>query len=183
MIYELCTERLLLRQWKDSDLEPFAKLTSNPEVMQFFPKLLNHDESNALAEQIKFLISIKGWGLWAVELIETQEFIGCIGLHPQPSKFEFSPCVEIGWRIDPKYWNRGYASEGAEACLNFAFEELKLDEIVAFTSKDNFASQKVMEKIGMTFSHDFLHPDLDDSHPLREEKLYRIKKQDFNSKF
>lgn len=180
MIYELCTERLLLRQWKDSDYVPFAQITSNPEVMKYFPKLLDEYESNALAEQIKFIIDVKGWGVWAVELLETQEFIGCIGLHPQPSKFEFSPCIEIGWRIDPKFWNQGYATEGAEACLRFAFEELKLEEIVAFTAKNNLVSQKVMEKIGMTFSHDFLHPDFDDEHPLREEKLYRIKKQDFS---
>jgi len=179
MIYELHTERLLLRQWKDSDYKPFAKMTSNPEVMRFFPKLLNEYESNALAEQIKFLIEIKGWGLWAVELLETQEFIGCIGLHSQPSKFDFSPCTEIGWRLDPKFWNKGYASEGAQACLQFAFEELQLEEVVAFTSKHHRASQKVMEKIGMKFSHDFLHPDFDEQHPLQEEKLYRIEKQDF----
>lgn len=179
MIYELCTDRLLLRQWQPSDLETFAKITSNPEVMQFFPKILNRQQSDELANQIKYLIEIKGWGLWAVELLETQEFIGCIGMHPQPSKFDFSPCIEIGWRLDPKFWNRGYATEGAHACLRFAFEELGFEEIVAFTAKHNLASQKVMEKIGMRFSHDFLHPDFDDHHPLREEKLYRIKKQDF----
>lgn len=179
MIYELCTDRLLLRQWQPSDLETFAKITSNPEVMQFFPKILNRQQSDELANQIKYLIEIKGWGLWAVELLETQEFIGCIGMHPQPSKFDFSPCIEIGWRLDPKFWNRGYATEGAHACLRFAFEELGFEEIVAFTAKHNLASQKVMEKIGMRFSHDFLHPDFEDHHPLREEKLYRIKKQDF----
>ena len=179
MIYELCTDRLLLRQWQPSDLEAFAKITSNPEVMQFFPKILNRQQSDELANQIKYLIEIKGWGLWAVELLETQEFIGCIGLHPQPSKFDFSPCIEIGWRLDTKFWNQGNATEGAHACLRFAFEELGFEEIVAFTAKHNFSSQKVMEKIGMRFSHDFLHPDFDDHHPLREEKLYRIKKQDF----
>lgn len=179
MIYELCTDRLLLRQWKDSDYEPFSLITSNPEVMNFFPKILNRQESDALAKQIKYLIDIKGWGLWAVELLETQEFIGCIGMHPQPSKFDFSPCIEIGWRIDPKFWNQGYATEGAEACLRFAFEELVFDEIVAFTSQDNLASQKVMQKIGMHFSHDFLHPDFAEGHRLREEKLYRIQKKDF----
>ncbi|MFT0693293.1 GNAT family N-acetyltransferase [Acinetobacter bereziniae] len=179
MIYELCTDRLLLRQWQPSDLEAFAKITSNPEVMQFFPKILNRQQSDELANQIKYLIEIKGWGLWAVELLETQELIGCIGLHPQASKFDFSPCIEIGWQLDPKFWNQGYATEGAHACLRFAFEELGFEEIVAFTAKHNFSSQKVMEKIGMRFSHDFLHPDFDDHHPLREEKLYRIKKQDF----
>ena len=113
MIYELFTDRLLLRQWKDSDLEPFAQLTSNPEVMQYFPKRLNHQESDEIADKIRQLIAENGWGLWAVELLETQEFIGCIGLHAQPTKFEFSPCIEIGWRIDPKFWNKGYATEGA----------------------------------------------------------------------
>ena len=179
MIYELCTDRLLLRQWKDSDYEPFAQITSNPEVMRYFPKTLDRQQSDELANRIKYLIGIKGWGVWAVELLETHEFIGCIGLHPQPSKFEFSPCIEIGWRLDPKFWNKGYATEGAEACLRFAFEELGFQEIVAFTAKDNLVSQKVMKKIGMSFSHDFLHPEFDDTHPLREEKLYRILKQDF----
>ena len=179
MIYEICTDRLLLRQWQDSDYAPFAKISSNAEVMQYFPKILNRQESDELADKIRTLIAENGWGLWAVELLETQEFIGCIGMHAQPTKFDFSPCIEIGWRLDPQFWNHGYATEGAEACLRFAFEELYFQEIVAFTSKNNIASQKVMEKLGMTFSHDFLHPDLDDTHPLREEKLYRIQKQDF----
>ncbi|MFW1734116.1 GNAT family N-acetyltransferase [Acinetobacter sp. ULE_I001] len=183
MIYELCTDRLLLRQWQASDYDAFAKITANPEVMQFFPKILNREQSDELANQIKYLIEIKGWGLWAVELIETQEFIGCVGLHQQPSKFEFSPCIEIGWRLDPKFWNKGYATEAAQACLRFAFEELNFQEIVAFTSKHNFASQNVMKKIGMSFSHDFLHPDFDEHHPLHEEKLYRIQKQDFQFEY
>lgn len=180
MIYELCTDRLLLRQWKSTDYTPFAEMTSNPEVMKFFTSsVLNRKQSDELVDKIKYLIEVKGWGLWAAELLETQEFIGCIGMHPQPDKYEFSPCVEIGWRIHPKFWNQGYATEGAKACLQFAFEELGFGEIVAFTSKDNLASQNVMKKIGMTFSNNFNHPDLDENHPLREEKLFRILKQDF----
>lgn len=149
--------------------------------MQFFPKILDCQQSDELATHIKSLIDTNSWGLWAVELIETQEFIGCIGIHPQPEKFDFSPCIEVGWRIDPKFWNKGYATEGAQACLDLAFQELGFEEIVAFTSKHNHASQKVMQKIGMTFSHNFFHPDLDEQHPLHEEMLYRIHKQDFNS--
>lgn len=178
MIYELCTDRLLLRQWKDSDFEAFAAITSNLEVMQYFPKLLNRDETYAWIDQVKYLLDVKGWGLWAIELVETQEFIGCVGLHSQVDKFEFSPCVEIGWRLDPKFWGKGYATEGAQACLKFAFEVLDLPEVVAFTVDHNLASKNVIQKLSMTYSHDFLYPDLDDSHPLKIQKLYKIQKQE-----
>lgn len=97
------TERLILRQWKESDSEPFIKMGLDEDVMRFFPKLLPATESISLIQRISALIDENGWGFWAVELKETQEIIGFIGLHNQPEQFDFSPCIEIGWRIAANY--------------------------------------------------------------------------------
>ena len=148
MIYELCTDRLLLRQWKDSDFEAFAAITSNLEVMQYFPKLLNRDETYAWIDQVKYLLDVKGWGLWAIELVETQEFIGCVGLHSQVDKFEFSPCVEMGWRLDPKFWGKGYATEATNAWIEYAKNQLNVHTLYASAHTENIASQNVLKKCG-----------------------------------
>mgnify|MGYP000312505061 CR=1 FL=1 len=86
---------------------------------------------DALAQTFQQFINQNGWGFWAVELKHSQEFIGFTGLHAQPERFDFSPCVEIGWRLDSKFWHQGYATEAARACLYFAFSVLDLDEVVA----------------------------------------------------
>ncbi len=100
------TERLILRKWKESDSEPFIKMGLDEDVMRFFPKLLSPTESISLIQRISALIDKNGWGFWAVELKETQEFIGFIGLHNQPEQFDFSPCIEIGWRIATEHWKK-----------------------------------------------------------------------------
>lgn len=100
------TQRLILRQWKESDSEPFIKMGLDEDVMRFFPKLLSATESISLIQRISALIDENGWGFWAVELKETQEFIGFIGLHNQPEQFDFSPCIEIGWRIATEHWKK-----------------------------------------------------------------------------
>jgi RimJ/RimL family protein N-acetyltransferase len=88
----------------------------------------------------------------------------------------FTPAIEIGWRLDQKFWRCGLAAEGATAVLNFAFSTLKLKEVVAFTSKINYPSMKLMEKIGMRRDEkgDFNHPNLEEGNPLRQHVLYRI---------
>ncbi|WP_233638833.1 GNAT family N-acetyltransferase, partial [Citrobacter cronae] len=92
------TSRLILRPWEDKDKAPFAALNADPDVMRFFPAPLQRTESDNLAARFQEGITERGWGFWAVELKETQQFVGCVGLHPQPDKFHFSPCTEIGWR-------------------------------------------------------------------------------------
>ena len=177
MCIQLETPHLILRQWQDSDLAPFYQLNSNSQVMQYFPKLLDKAESDQLAFRIQSLIQQNEWGFWALELKSSQKFIGFTGLHYQPTLFDFSPCTEIGWRLDPQYWGKGYATEAALRCLEFAFNQLNLDEVVAFTAKQNLRSQAVMERIGMTYKLDFHHPELDDQSPLREHKLFGILKE------
>ncbi len=176
----LQTERLILRQWRESDLEPFAALNKDPKVMEFFPSLKTYEESEAHMRQMAELIEKNGWGLWAVSLIENGEFIGFTGLHKVTFEAHFTPAVEIGWRLAANHWGKGYATEGAKAALTFGFEILKLDEIVSFTTVNNVRSRHVMEKIGMHHNpkDDFDHPKIPVGHPLSRHVLYRK----FNSK-
>jgi RimJ/RimL family protein N-acetyltransferase len=170
------TERLLLRRWLPMDQEPFAALNADPRVMEHFPSTLSREQSDALVEQIEASFDQNGFGLWAVEVPNIARFVGFIGLAVPRFEAHFTPCVEIGWRIAPEYWNRGYASEGARAALAFGFETLQLEEIVSFTVPGNLRSRRVMEKIGMEHNDadDFDHPLLPPGHPLRRHVLYRI---------
>ena len=176
---QLETPRLIIRQWKTSDFEPFAQLNADPEVMAHFPATLSKAESDTLAHKIQSSIAENGWGFWAIELKERHQFIGFTGLHNQPEQFEFSPCVEIGWRFAKEYWHQGYATEAAEACLNFAFQDLNLKEVVAFTATSNQPSEKVMQRLGMTFIQKFNHPALKQDSPLRGHILYKMTKNEY----
>lgn len=173
------TARLRLRQWRAEDYIAFAAMGSNPQVMEYFPKLLTRAESDAMIDRMKSIIDTQGWGFWAVELKHNQQFIGFTGLHDQPTQFSFSPCVEIGWRLDQAYWGQGYAPEAAQAALAFAFDQLKLEKVVAFTTVDNAKSQKVMQKLNMKYVTQFQHPALAKDHPLSWHVLYEILQKDF----
>jgi RimJ/RimL family protein N-acetyltransferase len=172
------THRLLLRRWRDSDREPFARLNSDPRVMQLFPALLSREESDRIVGRIEAHFEKHGFGLFVAELRHEGTFIGFVGLAVPGFQASFTPCVEIGWRIAAEYWNQGFATEGAREVLRYAFDSLALDEIVSFTVPANLASRRVMEKIGMTRApeDDFDHPSLPEGHPLRRNVLYRIRR-------
>ncbi|MEA5508684.1 GNAT family N-acetyltransferase [Crocosphaera sp. UHCC 0190] len=172
---EILTPRLKLREWKEEDKEPFFCLSSDPKVMEFMPKLLSKEESNSLVERIKIHFQEHGYGLFSVELLNENTFIGFIGLYIPRFQTYFTPCVEIGWRLAYKYWGKGYATEGAKAVLNYGFNQLQLSEIVSFTVPNNVRSRRVMEKIGMTFFDYFDHPLLPVGHPLSKHVLYKKK--------
>jgi RimJ/RimL family protein N-acetyltransferase len=169
------TERLRLRQWRDADREPFAKMNADPRVMQFFPCCLSREESDALAVRIELKIEERGFGLYAAELRESSAFTGFIGLSVPGFQAHFTPCIEIGWRIAAEHWNRGLATEGARAVVRHAFDALHLESLVSFTAAQNLPSRRVMEKIGMTRNpdEDFDHPNLPAGHWLRRHVLYR----------
>lgn len=169
------TERLILRRWKDSDFEPFAALNNDPKVMEFFPALLTPNQSRDMIAMIEDHFEREGFGLWAVELKESEEFIGFVGLNKPTFKTNFTPCVEIGWRLSHKFWGKGYAPEAAKAVLDAGFELFELKEIVSFTAAVNHRSMRVMEKIGMVSdpAENFNHPRLADGHPLQLHVLYR----------
>jgi ribosomal-protein-alanine N-acetyltransferase len=172
----ITTERLLLRRWKPEDLEPFAAMNADPLVMRFFPSMLTREQSLDGVKRVEAHFERHGWGLFAAE--HESEFIGYIGLFHVPFQASFTPAVEIGWRLAAQYWNRGLATEGARACLDFGFSKLGLAEIVAFTATSNAPSMRVMEKIGMLHDvgGDFDHPRVAQGHPLRRHVLYRAKR-------
>ena len=172
---QLRTARLLLRRWRPEDREPFARLNADPRVVEFLPKALTREESDAVADRIAAHFQQHGFAQWAVEIPGITPFAGFIGLSIPRFEAHFTPCVEIGWRLDADHWNRGYATEGARAALEFGFRELGLQEIVSFTVPANVRSRRVMEKLGMTHSpsDDFYQPALPEGHPLRRHVLYR----------
>jgi RimJ/RimL family protein N-acetyltransferase len=172
----LKTERLVLRRWRYSDREPFAAMNADPEVMEHFPATLTPDESGALIDRIEARFEEDGFGLWALEIAETGQFIGFTGLAVPGFKAHFTPAVEIGWRLTRSSWGHGYAGEAARRALTFAFDDLELAEVVSFTSHTNLRSQMVMERIGMINdpADDFDHPALDEGHPLRRHVLWRM---------
>jgi RimJ/RimL family protein N-acetyltransferase len=172
----LTTPRLLLRPWRDADLEPFAALNADPEVMAHFPKPLDRTESDQVAARMRTAFAQRGFGWWAVEVPGKAPFIGFIGLSVPSFAAHFMPCVEIGWRLARAHWGKGYATEGAQAALDFAFGKLGLREVVAFTTTTNLPSQAVMRRLGMRHSpaDDFDHPNLPEGHRLRRHVLYSI---------
>lgn len=175
------TERLLLRPWKEEDLEPFAQLNADPKVREYFPGLLSRQESDRAVDLMSQLIDKFGWGFWAASLIETGELIGTIGLNNVHFTAHFTPAVEIGWRLAVKYWGKGYATEGARAALRYGFEVLNLEEIVSFAVSENMPSRAVMERIGMHYDpkDDFDHPSFSLDDPLRKHVLYRLKLEEW----
>ena len=171
---ELRTERLMLRRWRESDLDPWAAMNADPEVREHFGDLLSREQSAASIASFEADLAERGWGWWAVEVPATGEFIGFCGLDPVDDNMSFTG-VEIGWRLTRSAWGHGYATEGARACLAFGFDTLELAEIVAVTSTTNERSQAVMRRIGMTHDAgaDFDHPEVPEG-PLRRHVLYRI---------
>ena len=173
MATTLRTERLILRRWREDDRGPFAALNVDPAVMEFFVNPLTRAESDDFVDRIEAHFDEHGWGLWAVEVAATGEFTGFVGLW-RPN---WDPSlVEVGWRLAKQHWGYGYAPEAAIAAVDDGFNRLGLREIVSFTSTDNFKSQRVMQKIGMTRdpADDFDHPNIPEGHPLRRHVLYRI---------
>lgn len=177
----LKTKRLLLRPWKESDLEPFAQLNADPRVMEYFPAVLSCKESDDLAKRMIAKLETQGWGFWAVSIPEIADFIGFIGLAKLSFDAPFTPAVEIGWRIAFEHWGNGYAAEGARAALAYGFETLHLNEIVSFTAVPNMRSRRVMEKIGMHHDpkDDFDHPKIAEGHPLKKHVLYRLRQDEW----
>lgn len=173
-VRELETQRLLLRQWRDSDYSAFALMSADAETMRYFPSTLTEQESHSMADRCRALIEQRGWGFWVAEYKATQEFIGFIGLHVPSAELPFSPCVEIGWRLARHAWGKGLATEGATAVLDFAFRGLGLSEVVAFTALNNSRSERVMQRLGMVRDAlSFEHPSLPEGHALRKHVLYR----------
>ncbi len=175
-IFEILTERLILRELRTSDLGVLVRMNADPQAMEYFPGILSREETDAMAGRVREHWKKHGFGWWAVERREDGEFLGLTGLSHPRFEAHFTPCVEIGWRLAAPYWGKGYATEAATTALRLGFERLGLDEIVSFTVPQNRRSRRVMEKLGMSRSEadDFDHPNVPEHHPLRRHVLYRI---------
>ncbi len=152
--------------------EPFAAMNADPAVMEFFPRTYSRGESDASFARILKHWSDRGFGIWAVEIQD--QFAGFLGLGHVRFEASFTPAVEIGYRLMPGFWRRGIATEAGAAALRFGFEQLELEEVVAYTIPANLRSRRVMEKLGMRYSVDFEHPELEQGHPMRRCVLYRL---------
>jgi ribosomal-protein-alanine N-acetyltransferase len=166
--------RVRLRQWEDRDCGSFAELNADPVAMQYFPSVLTRAESDAVVERLRAVIEEKGWGFWCLEI--DGHCAGFTGLNLPTFDAPFMPAMEIGWRMLPRYWGRGYATEAARLSLDYGFGVLNANEIVAFTPLANARSRAVMERLGMRrdSAGDFDHPRVAVGHPLRRHVLYRI---------
>jgi len=173
----LRTERLLLREWRDSDLAPFAALNADPSVVRYLPRPLTRQESDDFVRRrIHPSFAAHGFGLWAVERLDTGVFIGFVGLTEQTFQAPFTPAVEVGWRLARAHWGHGFATEAARASIDLGFGEAGLTEIVSMTVPANRRSRAVMERLGMTrdAEADFDHPRVPTGSPLVAHVLYRL---------
>lgn len=154
------TARLLLRRWRDDDVDPFAAMCSDPEVMRYIGSGATRTRAQAQAsiESYQHDWEEKGFGLWAVELLDDGEFLGFTGLSEPTFLPEIMPAVEIGWRFARQSWGKGYASEAARAALEYGLNDLGLSEIVSIYQAENHASERIMQKLGMFFDRDAIDP-------------------------
>lgn len=170
---EIRTQRLLLRDWRESDLAPWAAMNADPEVREHLGPLLTPEQATASARKFQADLERNGYGFWAVEVRDTGEFVGFAGLDPVDPGMPFTG-IEAGWRLARAAWGNGYATEAARAVLAYGFDTVGLPEILAVTTATNLRSQAVMRRLGMTTdpADDFDDPEVP-AGPLRRNVLYR----------
>ena len=178
---ELRTPRLLLRQWKDDDLDAWCEMNADAEVRKYFASVNKRVDSEGEASRAKANIAHRGWGFWAIEVPAVDTFIGFVGLHAPPFPAPWQPAVEIGWRLKRASWRHGYATEAAMAARNFAFNQLELPQIIAMSVVTNEPSHRVMHRIGMTRweGMEFDHPRVPEDWPLKRHIVHRITRDEW----
>lgn len=172
--YIFTSERLGFRNWIEEDIQKMADINNNPNVMEFFPSVQTAVQTQRFVKRMQLQFEEKNYCYFAVDFLEHDTFIGFIGLSDKDFESDFTPSVDIGWRLSETHWYKGYATEGALACLKYGFNQLKLKEIIATTPSINLKSEEVMKKIGMTKIKNFDHPLLLDDERLRDCLLYSI---------
>jgi RimJ/RimL family protein N-acetyltransferase len=176
--YIFTSARLGFRNWNDDDLDAFAALNADSDVMEHFPKVLTRDESTEFMQRLRAHFDKRGYCYFAVEILETGALIGFIGLAYQEYETDFTPAVDIGWRLKKSAWGNGFATEGAERCLAFAFDTLHLNRIISTCTVKNLPSEKVMQKIGMKRMGEFKHPRLVAFPEIERCVWYALEKND-----
>ncbi len=174
--YLIKTERLGLRNWLASDTAPFIAMGQNPEVMRYFPELLTKADSTALINGLKKHYEKYGYTYFAMDELITGEFVGFAGLKYQTFESEFTPSVDIGWRLKQSAWGKGFATEAAKACLDAAFNKFGLNEVYSYCPDLNKASEAIMQKIGMVFVGTLQHPKVAKDSRFKHCVAYRSRK-------
>jgi ribosomal-protein-alanine N-acetyltransferase len=172
------TARLILRPWRPTDLPAFAVQNADPVVMRFLGGALSREQSDAYAARAEAHHTEHGFCKWAVEAPGIAPFIGAVGLSHVLFQASFTPAIEVAWRLNRRFWGQGYATEAARAAIEDGFKRIRLKEIVALTTLDNIASQRVMQRLGMTRSIEFDHPRYAIDHPLCRHVLYRLQRSE-----
>ena len=160
-------------------MQPLAAMNADPRVMEFFPAPLAPYHSAAMLLRIEEAFERDGYGLWVVEVPGETAFAGFVGLAPVDLEMPFAPAVEVGWRLARRHWGRGFAIEGATVATRYAFQELSMPSLVAYTAEGNVRSRRVMERLGMTrqAADDFLHPSLAADDPLAAHVVYQLERE------
>lgn len=156
----ITTPRLLLRPWRETDLDAMATINANTEVMRYFPATQDRSATAAFIRRQHLQQEEFGYCYFAAELRHSEQLIGFLGLNCQEYPAPFTPATDIGWRLHPDFWRQGLATEGAAACLDYAFQVLDLKKVIAVAVAQNLPSLGVMQKIGMKPCGEFLHPAL-----------------------
>ena len=172
--YTFTSSRLGFRNWIESDIPKMIEISGNPEVMLFFPAVATPEQTTDFIRRVQNQFEEKGYCYFAVDELETKKFIGFIGFYYQDYESEITPATDIGWRLHPDFWGKGYATEGAKACLEYGKNTLNLKHVIATAPLINKPSIHVMEKIGMTKELEFIHPRLVDNERLRNCVCYEI---------
>lgn len=175
--YIFQSERLGFRNWINADIEIMAKINADVDVMRFFPSTQTPEQTEQFIKRMQKSFAESGFCYFAVDSLQNQELIGFIGLAEQKFEADFTPCIDIGWRLSKASWNKGFATEGAKRCLDFAFRDLHLEKVMAMAPQINLPSINVMQKIGMKKVLTFYnHPYLQADERLKPCELYEISK-------
>ena len=161
--YLFRSERLGFRNWNKNDLDAMTAINLDPRVMEFFPSTQNREQTTAFIERMQKSFREKNYCYYAVDE-PGGELIGFIGFMDKDFVSDFTPAVDIGWRLSTAQWNKGYAFEGAKACMNYGFETLGFEKIISLAPQINERSEKIMKRLGMYKRGEFKHPELD-AHP------------------
>ncbi len=147
---ELETARLVLRSWREEDLDAYAPICADPEVMRYLSGTMTRDQAAKQMERWMRHGEERGFGVWAAQEKASGAFIGFIGQLYHEEWPEGEHKTEVGWRLDRSFWGRGLATEGARASLQYGFEGLGLERVISIIHPDNAASRRVAEKAGLT---------------------------------
>lgn len=175
--YLFTSQRLGFRTWRSDDVDAMAAINADPEVMRYFPAIQDRQQTASFIARMQAMQENRGYCYFALETLEDNTFIGFTGLMWQDNNNELPPCTDIGWRLATRAWGKGYATEAAIRCLEYAYKDLNLKEVIATAPRVNQPSINVMQKAGMEYSRDFMHPGLKGDQRLERCVLYRKSRQ------